>query len=114
MRWILYFIGGGALISLVPLVGSRLSPQIAGLILLFPIVTLVGLSFLGVESGRDAVATGAVSAIRNMPTVLAFLVAVYFASRNGVPLPVSFLMGILAWLIVALLIALLSSWLSLN
>jgi uncharacterized membrane protein (GlpM family) len=114
IKWVLYFIGGGLLMTLVPFIGSHYSPRIAGLIMLFPLVTLVSLSFLGIESGRDAVVAGTGSAIKSLPTVLSFLIAVYVASSNGFPLTGSILIGILAWLVTAFLLTLIPHWLSLK
>jgi len=105
VKWLPYFASGGLLVSLIPFVGNHYGPKFAGLIVLFPIVTLVGFSFLGLDNGRSAVVIGAANAIRNLPTALAFLATVYTTARKGLPLAACMTIGILAWLITALILS---------
>jgi uncharacterized membrane protein (GlpM family) len=99
------FVIGGSLVAAIPLVSQRAGAAAAGVLLLFPVVSLVGLLFLGVAEGMPAVARASSAAIVGLPTVVAFLVTVSALARNGRSLSTCLGAGVVAWLLTALPIA---------
>jgi uncharacterized membrane protein (GlpM family) len=95
------FVIGGTLVAILPVIARRLGPDIAGLGLLFPAVSFAGLLFIGRAEGLPAVASTALSAVFLLPTVVAFLLAVYFTANRGSSLSVALLCGTLSWFVVA-------------
>ena len=103
----LRFITGGALILLVSLLSTTKFKIISGILVLFPIVTVVGFyaaSFeMNVEELRKSVLLGMIG----LPTVFSFLITFYF-SLKIFSVTYSLIMGLLAWLLTAVIIVLLS------
>jgi uncharacterized membrane protein (GlpM family) len=110
LKSISYFVCGGILIIFVPVASRRFGPEAGGLIVLFPVVTLVGFTFLGMESGTADVSRAALAAVRGLPTVLVFLIIVHLFARADVPFPLALVAGLVSWLLTAMLILRFLSW----
>ena len=103
MELLLKFIFGGGLIVLISLLAKSKNPQLAGLAVLFPIVTLVGYFFIINSIGKVNARPIILFSIIALPTVLAFLITLYFSLKHF-NIYYSFSLSILAWLIVAILV----------
>ena len=95
------FVAGGLVVASVPIVSRRVSPSVAGVLVLIPIVTLLSLLFIGRDQGISAVADASKAAIFALPTVVGFLAGVYFASQRSENLGLVLLAGSLAWVVIA-------------
>ena len=94
------FIAGGTLVVIISILGKSHYPQLAGLAVLFPAVSVVGYYFLISAVGTETAKPIILFSIYSLPTVLAFLVVLRLAiNRTGLFL--GFTSAILAWLIVA-------------
>lgn len=107
---LLRFVLGGGLVAILPFVGDRFGPAIAGIVLLFPAVTFAGLLFLGRAEGLAVVAQTSASAMLGLPAVAAFLLGVHYTAAAGRNLLVTLAVGIVSWFSVAVPIVLLSQW----
>lgn len=97
------FIAGGTLVLLISMLGRSKYGYLAGLAVLFPAITLVGYYFLSFTmSGLDLQRTILFS-LFSVPTVLAFLLAVYL-TVNKMPIISSLGIGIISWMISAIII----------
>jgi uncharacterized membrane protein (GlpM family) len=102
--YLLRFLGAGLLVASVPWVASQFSDRAAGVVLLFPAVTLSGFLVLGLERGTPAVASASASAVFAVPTVVVFLIAVHVAARLNASLPLVLAVGVTAWLLTAIIL----------
>lgn len=100
-QFLLRFVAAGLLVATLPWVAGRFGPNVAGLLLLFPVVTLSGLAVLGLHGGVLVVAEASRAALTAVPAVLLFLVAVHIAARWALPVPVVLAVGVTAWLLAA-------------
>ncbi len=99
---IIRFVVGGSLIVAISLLAKSKYPQLAGLAVLFPAVTIIGYFFLLSSQGVDSVRPIILFSIYSVPTVFAFLATLYIAlKRFGIAQ--SILLSIMAWLAVALI-----------
>ena len=101
MQFLARFVVGGLHVALVPVVARHFSPHAAGLIVLFPIVTLTGFWFLAGELGDVALTQAAGTALLGLPTVAAFLLGTRLALSVGAPSGLALALGVGAWLAVA-------------
>ena len=106
---LLRFVLGGATVAAVPWVSAHSTARLAGIVLLFPAVTLCGFLALGLANGTAAVADAAGSATITLPVVLLFLLVVHVAAKTALPLPAVLGLGLTAWLTAAGLTALVLS-----
>ena len=98
------------MIVAITLLGESKYPQLAGLAVLFPAVTVIGYFFLISSEGVDAVRPIILFSIYSIPTVLAFLIVLYFALKHFGTVQ-SILLAIVAWLITAGIILLFDRYL---
>lgn len=56
MKFLLRFTTGGMVVATIPIASRRLSPQLAGLLVLIPAISLLSFIFIGADQGTDAVA----------------------------------------------------------
>lgn len=103
------FIVGGTLVLIVSWMGKMKNPYISGLIVLFPVVTLVGYYFLSLSIDGQALQKVVLISMLALPTTIAFLGTVYFTIAR-MPAVKSLALGLLGWLIAAALIAALDKW----
>lgn len=109
VAFLLRFFAAGLLVASVPLIAAQFGDRSAGMILLFPLVTVLGLSVLGMDRGNQAVAEAAISAVWALPAVLVFLLAVHWAAGHGLPLAITLGIGVAAWVLAGLLAMLAST-----
>lgn len=105
-EYILKFVLGGSLILVVAWLGKAKYSYLAGLAMLFPVVTVVSYYFLAQTLPVQQMQKMVVFTILSLPAVLAFLLAFYFA-LGRYSAPIALFLGIGAWLATALIIALL-------
>jgi len=100
---IVKFVAGGSLILLISLLGKSRYSHLSGIMVLFPVVTVIGYYFLSSSVPGDRLQRIVLFSILALPTVLAFLLVLYFA-LNSMPVVPSLLLGIAAWLVMAIVI----------
>lgn len=106
---LLRFLVGGFLIMLVSVVGQTRYRVISGLIVLFPIVTVVGFYFLSFEVTHVQLRSTILFSILAIPTVLAFLITFYY-SVEYFSVNVSVIMSVISWFVVAIIIFLVNQY----
>lgn len=105
MTLLLRFTAGGLIVATIPIVSARLSPRVAGVLVLIPAITLLSFAFIGADQGMIAVSKASAAAILSLPTVLGFLAGVNFVARREGGLIAALSFGFLAWLAIAIPIA---------
>lgn len=106
MTFVYRFFIGGLVVGSVPIVARQLSPRVAGVVVLVPVVTLLSFGFLGRDQGIGSVAKASGAAIVALPAVLGFLVGVHWVARKRGHLSTALLVGALFWLAVAVPVSL--------
>lgn len=104
LQFALRFVLGGTLVAIIPCVAQRWSAQVAGVVVLFPAVTLGGLTFLWLDQGTSSAETAAISGLYAVPAVAAYLLGLWLVLRWSGSYFLAITVGILAWLLVAILI----------
>jgi uncharacterized membrane protein (GlpM family) len=104
MLFVVRFLIGGILIALLPVVASKATPRIAGLVAMIPAVTLFGFTFLGQDQGVPAVGEAARGSLLGLLAVFAFLATVSTVSSENRSLVSTLGLGVLSWLAVATVI----------
>ncbi len=86
LEYLLYFIVGGSIVSLVVGLAKSGHPFLSGVALVFPSVTLISMYFIGRSAGTNAVVESAKSAILSSLIVwLPYIATIaYLAPRIGV------------------------------
>ena len=95
------FLAAGLLVACVPLVAGRLGDRAAGVLLLFPAVTLCGFFVQALDRGVPSLVGTTIGALIGLPSVLIFIVTVHTAARARLPLPLVLGFGVTAWIIAA-------------
>jgi uncharacterized membrane protein (GlpM family) len=83
-------------------------PFLAGLLVLFPAVTLVSFSFLAKSSSPETMHRIALFSIYSFPATLTFLVA-FFLAQQRLGSGAGLCLALVAWLVTASLLALLNT-----
>jgi uncharacterized membrane protein (GlpM family) len=96
-QFLVRLVVGGALVAMVPWVAQRFSPRIAGVVVLFPAVTVVGLTFLWLDRGHSAVEEAAAAGVWAVPAVALYLLVLWLLLRSGVPYVGALAAAVLAW-----------------
>ena len=97
LQFLLRMLIGGSIIALIPVVSRKLSPSVAGVAVLIPVVTLLSFYFIARDEGVDSIASAAIAALIALPTFAAFLLAVYVAARHLSSLPAILLIALAVW-----------------
>lgn len=106
MSWqegMIRFVCGGLLVLIVSLIGKGKNPHVAGIAVLFPVVTVVAYYFLSQSLPAAALRNTVILSMLALPTVAAFLIACY-CCIGRMAISWALLAGIGAWLITAVLI----------
>lgn len=106
MSWLegaIKFIAGGSLILLISFLGKSNVSYLAGLAVLFPIVTVVGYSFLSLSVAQPELKKTILFSIFSLPTVFIFLLIFYFYV-DKISVNKALLLGIIGWIIAASII----------
>jgi|WetSurMetagenome_2_1015567.scaffolds.fasta_scaffold00707_9 uncharacterized membrane protein (GlpM family) len=98
------FVAGGTLVAAVSLLAKTRHPLAAGLLLLFPLVTLVGLYFAGTGGDAAGLKKIALYSMAGLPATLAFL-ATFRMLIGRLGLVPSLLLSTAAWCAIAGLMA---------
>lgn len=103
MEYLLYFLVGGSIVSLVVYLAKQGYPFLSGIALVFPSVTMLSFYFIGRAAGNTAVVESARSALLAtfivwVPYVLAII---YLTPRHGVTTALT--VGILVFMALALI-----------
>ena len=104
--FVLRFLGAGLLVATLPLVANKFGDTLAGIVLLFPLLTFTGLVVLGLERGVESIARTALASALGLPTVLVFLLTVYFTARHGIAVLYVFGAAFAAWFVCAAILVL--------
>lgn len=96
----LRFIAGGSLVVLVTLIGRSSYPQLAGLAVMFPVITITSFSFLIASKGAEAVRPMLLFSLLSLPTLIVFLFILY-TSLGRVSTLTSFILGLVGWFCMA-------------
>lgn len=100
---LLRFVLGGTLVLIVSLAARYGKSSLAGIIALFPAITVISFYFLSLASDKKAVLAAIKSSIFSLPAVLVFLIILYITySKTGIIK--SLALSILAWIITAIVI----------
>jgi len=103
VEYLLYFVAGGSIVSLVVYLAKQGHPFLSGIALVFPSVTMLSFYFIGRASGSAAVVESAKSAL--FATFIVWvpyvLVIVYLTPRLGVNSALAG--GVIVFLVLALL-----------
>ena len=103
--FVLRFLLGGVVVASVPLVASRLSPGVAGVVVLVPVITLTSLLVTWSSLGTSSAQRVALGALIALPSLAVFLAVVVIAPRLHVPFVTSLIVALFAWAAVAALSA---------
>ena len=101
IEFVARFLVGGLIVASVPLVASRLSPAVAGVVILVPVISLVSFTTLGAAGGPAPVGRASLGTLIALPSTIAFMLVVYGAVRLGFGVAIALVSASLAWLIVA-------------
>lgn len=108
-QFILRFAIGGLVVAVAPVIANQFGPQIAGLLLLVPIVTLLGFTFIYRSLGIDAVQSAALASLKSLPALVIYLVTIYVTIRAGSGFVAVICLAITVWLSTASLMVI-SHW----
>jgi uncharacterized membrane protein (GlpM family) len=97
------FLVGGGLVLVASYLARTRYPFVAGLALLFPVVTVVGYYFLSTQAHGRALHGVVLYGMLSLPALVAYLLVVFF-TIDRLPAWQSLLTGVAAWLAVAVAI----------
>jgi uncharacterized membrane protein (GlpM family) len=101
LGFVLRFLIGGLLVALAPVVAQKLSPALGGMVLLFPAITIGGLTGIWIGEGDNSVEKAAIGALVGVPAVLAYLIGITISLRRGMDYPYAAMFGVVLWIVVA-------------
>lgn len=103
LRYLLYFLLGGSIVSLVTYLGARGSGWAAAFIAMFPAVTVITFVTIYLEAGAESVGGYIRGLFLVLPAWICYLAMVYFlAGRIGL---ISIPLGVLVYLLLSFLLA---------
>ena len=94
------FIAGGSLVSIATLLARTRYPALAGIAMLFPAVTLVGMFFAGQTVDTTQLKEITKFSMYALSTTFIFLLVFYYA-QNSMSVPKSLMVATTSWLISA-------------
>ncbi|MFW6008647.1 MAG: GlpM family protein [archaeon] len=97
---LLKFIVGGSLIALISFLSKTKYDTFSGLMVLFPIVTVIGFYFISQSMKTPQLRNTVLFSILSLPTVLSFLGIFYF-TINKYSIIFSLILSIIGWIITA-------------
>lgn len=95
-RWII----GGLVIALIPIVASRYSPKVAGILLLIPLITIISVLVVNYELGKEALFPMVKFSLLSVVPLIAFL-SVLYVGLYKTTVVLALLLASLIWLLVA-------------
>jgi uncharacterized membrane protein (GlpM family) len=100
LEFVARFLLGGLIVASVPLVASRFGPEVAGVVILVPVVSLVSFVSLGVAGGPAPVGRASLGTLIALPSTIAFMLVTFCSVRLGSSVAVALLSASAGWLIV--------------
>ncbi|RLD18709.1 MAG: hypothetical protein DRI69_09775 [Bacteroidetes bacterium] len=97
---LLRFLAGGTVVVVVTLLAKTRYPMLAGIMMLFPAVTLVGYYFVGPTVDATQLQAITKFSMYALSTTFVFLVAFYYAQRV-LDIPTSLILSVVAWVVSA-------------
>ncbi|HUI92044.1 MAG TPA: GlpM family protein [Chitinivibrionales bacterium] len=101
------FIAGGSLVVAVSLFAKAKNPVLAGLFMLFPVITLVGFYFIGSAADSAGLRKIALFSMAALPATLVFL-ASFYVLIGSMALRPCLLLSTLAWCAAAAVVLLIN------
>ena len=80
IRYVLYFLVGGFVVTLISVLAERGHPLVAGIVAIFPGITLVSFYFIGRAAGDVAVALTAKSCLLSIPILIPYILTIVWLS----------------------------------
>ena len=80
IRYLLYFVVGGCIVTAIIVLAERGHPFLAGIAALFPSITLVSFYFIGKSAGNEAVALTAKSCLFSLIIWIPYVLAIAWLS----------------------------------
>ena len=108
LAFMIRFIGAGLLVACLPLIAARAGDNVAGVVLLFPVVTASGFIVLGLDRGIESVGHASVTSVAAVPAVIMFLLGVHLSARQQTTVAWAIANGTIAWMLAAGAVILLS------
>lgn len=103
LQYLLYFLVGGTVVTAITVLAERGHPLLAGVVTLFPSITVVSFYFIGKSAGNEAVAATARSCLIALSVWIPYIVTVIWLSpRIGTNR--ALLMGVLIFILLAFLL----------
>jgi uncharacterized membrane protein (GlpM family) len=90
---------GGLIIASLPVVSRWLSPSIAGVLVVIPVVTLLSMFFIGRDEGMSSVGMAATTGAFSIPAVFLCLLTVRLLSKAGLNLAPILALSFFVWLV---------------
>ena len=75
------FCAGGVSVVVISWLAKSKNPTLAGLFVLFPVITLVSFMFMLTNTSTEALRRASLGSIYYIPSTIAFLVSFYFANE---------------------------------
>lgn len=97
------FIIGGGMVTLISILGKSKNPQLAGMAVLFPAVTIIGYYFMGISLKAPQIKPIILFSLFALPSVMGFLITLYL-TIDKFNIWVSLLTSLSVWLLVSFVI----------
>lgn len=112
MSWIelvVRFVVGGSLVALISLLAKSPFPGLAGVLVMFPAITVVGFSFLARTVSPASLRKATLFSLYSVPATILFLLMFYLVqTRLKIVWALTVSVGV--WLVTAILLLALNTW----
>jgi membrane protein GlpM len=96
IRWVI----GGLIIAAIPEVAKYFGPRVAGMMLLAPIITIIGIILVNQQSGKTSLFPMLETTTISILPLLLFLIVLY-AGLNKLALPLALTSATIVWAVSA-------------
>jgi len=110
---ILRFILGGSLVVTVSLIAKYEKGTFAGIASVFPVITIVSFYFMSKLVNKQMVLNAILSSIITLPSVLVFLIILYFSYKK-IGISISLFYGVLGWFLTVIISILIKNYTNLG
>jgi len=100
IQYLLYFLVGGTVVTAISLLAERGHPLLAGVVTLFPSITLISFYFIGRSAGNEAVAATAKSCLISLSIWVPYVLTVIWLSPR-IGTNKALVIGVLIFIILA-------------
>ncbi|RZN41092.1 MAG: hypothetical protein EFT35_02375 [Methanophagales archaeon ANME-1-THS] len=80
LQYLVYFLVGGAVVTAISVLAEKGHPLLAGVVTLFPSITLVSFYFIGKSTGNEAVAATAKSCFIALSVWIPYILTIIWLS----------------------------------